>query len=68
LPAADQPKVTFGGTAFRYPTPVEMIRPAALRTAYDLAWRSAAGRRLFSEVQSLLRRGARMRSIGMSPR
>jgi lipid II:glycine glycyltransferase (peptidoglycan interpeptide bridge formation enzyme) len=60
LPTADQPKVTFGGTAFRYPTPVEMIRPAALRTAYDLAWRSATGRRLFAEVQSLLR-GSRRR-------
>jgi lipid II:glycine glycyltransferase (peptidoglycan interpeptide bridge formation enzyme) len=59
VPAADQPKVTFGGTAFRYPTPVEMIRPAVLRTSYDLAWRSAAGRRLFTEVQSLLRRGSR---------
>ncbi|HKR49855.1 MAG TPA: GNAT family N-acetyltransferase [Pseudonocardiaceae bacterium] len=68
LPTADQPKVTFGGTAFRYPTPVEMIRPAALRTAYDLAWRSAAGRRLFTEVQSLLRRGARWRGIGVSSR
>ncbi|MGH3788607.1 MAG: lipid II:glycine glycyltransferase FemX [Pseudonocardiaceae bacterium] len=55
LPAADQPKVTFGGTAFRYPTPVEMIRPAALRYAYDLAWRTATGRRLFTEAQSLLR-------------
>jgi hypothetical protein len=60
LPTADQPKVTFGGTAFRYPTPVEMIRPAALRTAYDLAWRSATGRRLFTEAQSLLR-GSRRR-------
>lgn len=60
LPTADQPKVTFGGTAFRYPTPVEMIRPAALRSAYDLAWRSATGRRLFREAQSLLR-GARWR-------
>jgi lipid II:glycine glycyltransferase (peptidoglycan interpeptide bridge formation enzyme) len=55
LPTADQPKVTFGGTAFRYPTPVEMIRPVALRTAYDLAWHSATGRWLFSEVKSLLR-------------
>jgi lipid II:glycine glycyltransferase (peptidoglycan interpeptide bridge formation enzyme) len=55
LPTADQPKITFGGTAFRYPTPVEMIRPAALRTAYDLAWRSATGRRLFAEAKSLLR-------------
>jgi lipid II:glycine glycyltransferase (peptidoglycan interpeptide bridge formation enzyme) len=60
LPAADQPKVTFGGTAFRYPTAVEMIRPAALRTAYDLAWCSRTGRRLFAEVQSLLR-GSRRR-------
>jgi lipid II:glycine glycyltransferase (peptidoglycan interpeptide bridge formation enzyme) len=60
LPTADQPKVTFGGTAFRYPTPVEMIRPVALRTAYDLAWHSATGRRLFAEVQSLLR-GSRWR-------
>ncbi|MGB6165741.1 MAG: GNAT family N-acetyltransferase [Pseudonocardiaceae bacterium] len=55
LPTADQPKITFGGTAFRYPTPVEMIRPVALRTAYDLAWRSATGRRLFAEARSLLR-------------
>ena len=68
LPAADQPKVTFGGTAFRYPTPVETIRPAALRTSYDLAWRSAAGRRLFTEVQSLLRRGSRWRGTTVSSR
>jgi lipid II:glycine glycyltransferase (peptidoglycan interpeptide bridge formation enzyme) len=60
LPTADQPKVTFGGTAFRYPTPVEMIRPAALRTVYDIAWHSATGRRLFAEAQSLLR-GSRRR-------
>jgi Acetyltransferase (GNAT) domain len=60
LPTADQPKITFGGTAFRYPTPVEMIRPAALRAAYDLAWRSATGRRLFAEVRNLLR-GSRWR-------
>jgi hypothetical protein len=60
MPTADQPKVTFGGTAFRYPTPVEMIRPAVLRIAYDLAWRSATGRRLFNEVKGLLR-GSRWR-------
>jgi hypothetical protein len=59
LPPADQPKLTFGGTAFRYPAAVEMIRPGALRIAYDQAWRSATGRRVFSEVQSLLRRGFR---------
>ncbi len=59
--SADQPKVTFGGTAFRYPTAVEMIRPAPLRMAYDLAWRSETGRRLFREVKSLLR-GSRWRN------
>ncbi|MGH3772111.1 MAG: lipid II:glycine glycyltransferase FemX [Pseudonocardiaceae bacterium] len=67
VPTADQPKITFGGTAFRYPTPVEMIRPAALRTAYDLAWRSTAGRALFAKAQSLLR-GARGRGAGLSAR
>ncbi len=60
LPTADQPKITFGGTAFRYPTPVEMIRPAVLRAGYDLVWQSAAGRRVFSELKSLLR-GSRRR-------
>ncbi|MGH3694995.1 MAG: lipid II:glycine glycyltransferase FemX [Pseudonocardiaceae bacterium] len=58
--SADQPKLTFGGTAFRYPTAVELIRPAPLRLAYDLAWRSETGRRLFGEVKSLLR-GSRRR-------
>lgn len=67
LPTADQPKVTFGGTAFRYPTPVEMIRPAALRVAYDLAWRSATGRKLFAQAQSLLR-GSRSRGTRSSSR
>ncbi len=66
LPSADQPKVTFGGTAFRYPEPVEMIRPAALRMAYDFAWRSETGRRLFREAQSLLR-GSRRRSGDGAP-
>jgi lipid II:glycine glycyltransferase (peptidoglycan interpeptide bridge formation enzyme) len=66
LPTADQPKITFGGTAFRYPAAVEMIRPAALRIAYDLAWRSATGRRLFREAQSLLR-GSRGRGRTASP-
>lgn len=54
-PTSDQPKVTFGGTAYRYPTPVEMIRPAALRTAYDIAWHSAAGRRIFTTAKTVFR-------------
>ncbi|MGB8960883.1 MAG: GNAT family N-acetyltransferase [Pseudonocardiaceae bacterium] len=67
LPTADQPKVTFGGTAFRYPTPVEMIRPAALRAIYDVAWRSATGRRMFTDVKSLLRGSRRRRSPKLEP-
>lgn len=54
-PASDQPKVTFGGTPYRYPTPVEMIRPAPLRMAYDLAWHSAAGRRGITVAKNMLR-------------
>jgi hypothetical protein len=63
-PSADQPKVTFGGTAFRYPMAVELIRPAPARIVYDLAGRSSAGRRMFVAVKTLLR-GAR-RSRGAS--
>lgn len=54
-PTADQPKITFGGTAYRYPTPVEMIRPAPLRIGYDLARRSAAGRRMFAAAKNVFR-------------
>jgi hypothetical protein len=59
-PTADQPKVTFGGTAFRYPVPVELIRPAPVRIAYDLAAQSPTGQRLFANAKSALR-GARRR-------
>lgn len=54
-PTSDQPKVTFGGAAYRYPTPVEMIRPAPLRIGYDLARRSAAGRRIFTTAKNTFR-------------
>lgn len=58
LPAADQPKLTFGGTAFRYPQAVEMIRPALLRAAYLQTVRSRAGKRLQARAQD------RMRGVG----
>ncbi|MGH4025333.1 MAG: lipid II:glycine glycyltransferase FemX [Pseudonocardiaceae bacterium] len=54
-PSADQPKLTFGGTAYRYPTPVELIRPAPLRIGYDLARRSAAGHRVFTTAKNMFR-------------
>ncbi|MGH3932015.1 MAG: lipid II:glycine glycyltransferase FemX [Pseudonocardiaceae bacterium] len=54
-PTSDQPKVTFGGTPYRYPIPVEMIKPAPLRMAYDLAWCSAVGRRGITVAKNMLR-------------
>lgn len=62
-PPTDQPKVTFGGTAYRYPCPVEMISPVSLRMAYDLAAHSVAGRRLFAVAKNRLR-GSRRRHLG----
>jgi len=59
FPPTDQPKVTFGGTAYRYPGPVEMIRPAPLRMAYDLAAHSAPGRRLFIAARRRFRSKSR---------
>ncbi len=65
----DQPKLTFGGTAFRYPEAVELISPAPLRMGYDLAWGSAGGRRLIAEARALLRgnRPVRGRTIRPGP-
>lgn len=67
-PTADQPKVTFGGTAYRYPTPVEMIRPMPLRLAYDLARRSVAGRRIFTTAKNVFRGARRAPALPAQPR
>jgi lipid II:glycine glycyltransferase (peptidoglycan interpeptide bridge formation enzyme) len=48
-------KASFGGTPFRYPTPVEVISPGVLRVAYDLTQRSDAGRRLVDQARNTLR-------------
>jgi hypothetical protein len=58
-PAGDQPKLTFGGTAFRYPQAVELITSPVLRAGYDVARRSAHGRRVLGAAQQLLRNGRR---------
>jgi hypothetical protein len=55
VPPADQPKLTFGGRPFRYPPPVELIGPAPLRVAYDLATRSARGRQVIHRARVALR-------------
>jgi hypothetical protein len=54
-PAVDQPKVTFGGMAFRYPQAVEMIASPAVRAAYDLARRSQGGRRALDVARAVMR-------------
>lgn len=51
LPGPDQFKISFGGSAYRYPTPVELIESPALRHAYRLSKQVPGADR----VQSLLR-------------
>jgi hypothetical protein len=55
--SADQPKLTFGGSAFRYPQAVELIPTPPLRMAYDLTLRSRSGRRVVDHVRRSMRRG-----------
>ncbi|MFG1931581.1 lipid II:glycine glycyltransferase FemX [Mycobacterium sp. NPDC048908] len=50
-------KASFGGTPFRYPTPVEMISPAVVRAAYDFTLRGRASGRLAARTSHLLRLG-----------
>lgn len=54
---ADRFKLGFGGTVYRYPTPVEMIRPWPLRLAYDLSRRFPGGRTLVRRATQRLRGG-----------
>jgi lipid II:glycine glycyltransferase (peptidoglycan interpeptide bridge formation enzyme) len=58
LPGADRYKMCFGGQVFAYPTPVEMIRPAALQKVYDLTRRTTVGRAVVSRAKRGLRVGA----------
>src|SRR3954447_20690747 len=53
--SCDQPKLTFGGTPYRYPPAVELVTPTALRLAYDLARASPRGRQALHRAQVTLR-------------
>ncbi|WP_317492821.1 peptidoglycan bridge formation glycyltransferase FemA/FemB family protein [Haloechinothrix sp. LS1_15] len=53
----DRFKLKFGGTAFRYPATVELIRPWPARRAYELARHSQRGRRLVERTARRLRGG-----------
>ncbi|MFG1931585.1 GNAT family N-acetyltransferase [Mycobacterium sp. NPDC048908] len=55
LTSAEAFKSSFGGTPFRYPTPVERISPA-IRIAYDLSQRWPAGRRMVKRTANHLLR------------
>ncbi len=57
LAAVDQPKLAFGGAAYRYPSAVEMITPDVLRRTYDHVTSSAQGRQLVRRAQAIARRG-----------
>jgi hypothetical protein len=54
-PSAQRGKLAFNGTPFRYPTPVELIRPSVIRYGYDLALRRPVGKRAAAFVKNLLR-------------
>ncbi len=53
--SSDQAKAAFGGSAYRYPSAVEMINSAPVRIAYDLSRRWAGGRRLVARATRLFR-------------
>lgn len=56
-PLADQPKLTYGGTAFRYPPAVELISSPLLRVGFGLAQHSPSGRRTLALGALLMRNG-----------
>jgi lipid II:glycine glycyltransferase (peptidoglycan interpeptide bridge formation enzyme) len=52
---SDRAKISFGGSVHVFPPTVELIASAPMRFAYDLARRSARGRRAVSAVSRRLR-------------
>jgi hypothetical protein len=56
----DPAKLTYGGCPYRYPQAVELVSPAPLRIAYDVARRSERGRAMIDRATRALR-GARGR-------
>ena len=49
LTSSEAFKASFGGTPFRYPTPVEIISSPVVRVGYDLSLRWPVGRRLVEQ-------------------
>jgi hypothetical protein len=54
-PGSDQAKLKFGGQAFRYPGPVELVSSRVVRRAYDAANASTWGRTVLQRAKVDLR-------------
>jgi hypothetical protein len=54
-PSTALAKLGWGGTPFRYPAPVELVRPKALRLAHELFQESPVVRSLMSKAAARLR-------------
>jgi Acetyltransferase (GNAT) domain len=54
-PSTALAKLGWGGVPFRYPSPIEFIRPAALRWAYEHSQESPTTRRFTERAAKLLR-------------
>ncbi|WP_198384660.1 GNAT family N-acetyltransferase [Roseomonas sp. KE2513] len=54
-PGPDKAKLSFGGEPYRYPAPVELIRPAALRLALNAVTKSELGRHGMEQVRIWMR-------------
>ena len=59
-PGGDRAKLSFGGSAYAYPTPVERIAPAPVRLAYDAVRSNPRGQAALRALAERLR-GARPR-------
>jgi hypothetical protein len=67
LTSSEAFKVTFGGTPFRFPMPVEMIHSPMVRVAYDISMRWPVGRRLVEQTAHRLRADRSQRTDGTHP-
>jgi len=68
-PGPDAAKLQYGGVAFRYPGPVELIRPRWVRSAYDAVNGLPVGREQLRRAKVLLRsHGATSSSVGKGVR
>jgi len=54
-PSAQRSKLSFNGAPFRYPTPVELIRPSLVLASYDVLQRNEHGAKLVAAAKMMLR-------------